>query len=89
MKIYEVISEYFINWGLAKSKSVDWRDSNNVPPVKEQGSCGSCWSFATVATVESAYSIAGGNMLDLSEQQLVDCDTENLGCNGGWIAYFI
>uniref|UniRef100_A0A914D3Z5 Peptidase C1A papain C-terminal domain-containing protein n=1 Tax=Acrobeloides nanus TaxID=290746 RepID=A0A914D3Z5_9BILA len=61
----------------------DWRDSNKVTPVKQQGSCGSCWAFATVAAVESAWLIKDGTFLDLSEQELVDCETEFNGCRGG------
>ena len=69
----------------AKSKAVNWVTQKHDPPIKNQKSCGSCWAFAVVGTVEAAFSIAGGDMLDLSEQQLVDCDKGNNGCNGGWM----
>jgi C1A family cysteine protease len=64
----------------------DWRDKGVVGPVKNQGGCGSCWSFGTIATVESALAIkaGGGPVPVLSEQSLVSCDTSNSGCNGGW-----
>jgi C1A family cysteine protease len=62
----------------------DWRQHNAVSPVKNQGSCGSCWAFSTVAAIEGAYAIATKNLTTFSEQQLVDCNTVNEGCNGGW-----
>eukprot|EP00461_Guttulinopsis_vulgaris_P001209 UN01209 len=64
------------------SDYIDWR--NNLPPVKNQGSCGSCWSFSTISATEGIWSINnGGKIISLSEQQLVDCSKQNSGCNGG------
>uniref|UniRef100_G1SQF0 Pro-cathepsin H n=3 Tax=Oryctolagus cuniculus TaxID=9986 RepID=G1SQF0_RABIT len=66
--------------------SVDWRKKGNfVSPVKNQGACGSCWTFSTTGALESAVAIAGGKMLSLAEQQLVDCaqNFNNHGCEGG------
>jgi len=58
-------------------ESVDWRDSKHMNSVKDQQQCGSCWAFSAVGSTESRYAIASGNLLSLSEQQLVDCDTKS------------
>ncbi|XP_075064252.1 cathepsin K-like [Mixophyes fleayi] len=64
---------------------VDWRDSKCVTKVKNQGHyCGSCWAFATVGVIESRLCIKNDELMDLSEQQLVDCDTQDFGCCGGF-----
>jgi len=64
---------------------MDWRNQNVVTPVKDQNSCGSCWTFSTSGVVESHYAIATKKLVSLSEQQLVDCAGafNNHGCNGG------
>jgi len=64
-------------------RSKDWRAAGVVTPVKSQGQCGSCWAFSTVAAVESWVALHGGGLLDLSEQELVDCDPVDHGCVGG------
>lgn len=67
--------------------SFDWRNRNSVTSVKMQKECGSCWAFSAVANIESLYHIKNNVSLDLSEQQLVDCDKVNNGCNGGLMSW--
>lgn len=66
--------------------SYEWASTGMVSPVKNQGSCGSCWTFSTVGALESHWNILGkGRNTTFSEQQLVDCAGafDNHGCNGG------
>jgi len=68
--------------------SVNWANTSGyVTPVKDQGSCGSCWAFSATGATESQYAIANGVLNSLSEQELVDCDVNgfNKGCAGGWM----
>ena len=70
---------------LSAPSSIDWRTKGAVTPVKDQGSCGSCWTFGSIGSVEGIWAIQNGELLRLSEQQIVDCSwVVNLGCNGGY-----
>jgi len=64
--------------------SIDWVSKGAVTSVKDQGSCGSCWTFASTGCLEGHYQIMTGKLAELSQQQLLDCDTASDRCDGGF-----
>jgi len=70
---------------------IDWRNYNGhnyVTGIRDQGNCGACWAFSTTAALESRILITShmpDKDLDLSEQSMVSCDENNMGCGGGFL----
>ncbi|GAA0159687.1 cysteine protease [Lithospermum erythrorhizon] len=64
---------------------MDWRIEGVVTPIKDQGQCGCCWVFSDVAATKGIHQLTTGELVSLSDQELVDCDTsgKNQGCEGG------
>jgi hypothetical protein len=80
-KVYDLRAAVY---GDANATSFDLRNNEGITSVKDQGSCGSCWAFAAIATIESSHALINNEKLDLSEQSFVDCVSNSSGCLGGW-----
>jgi len=81
--IYTSSSEkYYNNYNYPSS--IDWRSMGAVTSVHSQGSCGACWAITAVETIESVNYIKTGTLYDLSETEVVICDTSCEMCDGGW-----
>lgn len=69
---------------LSLPAEIDWRKENKVTPVKCQEMCSSCWAFATTACLESAIACKTDRLVDLSEQDLMNCNPLGMNCHGGY-----
>jgi len=71
----------------APPTSFDWRDYNAATFIKDQGQCGSCWSFSTTGAIEGVWAVVKNNLTSFSEQNIIDCSWgipyNNTGCDGG------
>jgi C1A family cysteine protease len=74
---------YNIEENIELPTSLDWRTQGAVTPVKDQGQCGSCWAFSATEGVESGWFMSKKQLPVLSPQQVVSCDDNDDGCNGG------
>lgn len=88
----EGLTEFVTVGGVGLPTAFNWRDLGKMTSVKNQGSCGSCWAFATLGAYEAMIKVQFGDYVnvpahpDFSEQWLVDCDPIG-SCNGGWEAF--
>jgi len=85
-KFRSTMKSFQIDESHVAEEALDWRSKGWTSAVKDQGQCGSCWAFSAVGNIEGIYYVKTKTLENLSEQQLVDCDTEeDQGCNGGFM----
>ncbi|KAI5447798.1 hypothetical protein KIW84_015303 [Lathyrus oleraceus] len=65
--------------------SLDWRSKGVVSSVKDQGTCGSCWTFTAAGAIESINALVTGRLVDLSEQEMLDCEPSG-DCKFGYMS---
>merc|ERR1719187_1466078 len=75
------------NSGFAAPEKVLWTNLGGVTKVKDQGGCGSCWTFGAVGGLETRYKKKSGVLRNFAEQEYLDCVFEGYddGCDGGWM----
>ena len=71
----------------ALPRHFDWREQGKLTPPKNQGACGSCWAFSTVAVLQDVLALRGKGQIALSEQYLLSCNKEGWSCDGGFFAH--
>jgi C1A family cysteine protease len=78
-------AKHVVDSKVSLPSTVDWRQKGAVAPVKDQGSCGSCFTYSSVVALEGVYFIGKGTLVEFSNQQLLDCTSSygNQGCSGG------